>query len=197
MIFNGGIVNFNVHDLTAFTITVGRVQSARNEARGARDHHRQRDRSVEGNLAPGGRTVGNMTVGGNVGFVTPSIFGPAPGGDLAIDSAGRHGRQTDRRGQPRHTRATEGNVDLSAGAMLGGGLGTGMLAGPSAIIIDPSGTVIDEFTNAPIGAGVILGTDAITVTSYAPDIVVGRCPRRPTESPSAQTRTTAPGSAPS
>jgi len=173
-IFNGGLVNFGVNDLTATTVAVGSSFSPI-EATLASSGIITGDVTVqiEGNLAPGGLgTVGTMTVRGNVDFVTPTVFGPSMGGDLAIDFG--PGGTADKLIVLDNalTPATEGNVDLTAGARLGGELGTGQLTGPSAVIVDPSGAVTGQFTNAPLGVGLIVGTDAVNVVAYSPDIVV-------------------------
>jgi hypothetical protein len=179
--FNRGLFNFGPNDLSALRITVG-ASLEPVEATLASAGTVTGDITVQftGNLAPGGLgTVGNMTVRGNVRFVTPSIFGNGPGGDFAVDFG--PGGTADKLIVVDNpiTPGPDGLVDLSAGAMLGGGLGTGQLTGPSAVIIDPATAVVGQFTNAPIGAGVILGTDAITVISYAPQVVVVPMPASP------------------
>ena len=118
-----------------------------------------------GNLAPGGLgTVGTMTVRGNVTFESPGIF-TGPGGDLAIDFGVGQADQLKVVDNP-GTLPVEGAVDLSAGARLGGGLGTGQLTTPTATILDSTGLLTGQFSNAPIGTGLLVGMDAITVTQY-------------------------------
>jgi hypothetical protein len=121
---------------------------------------------LRGNLAPGGlNTIGTMTVRGNVTFATPGLFGTGPGGDFAVDFGPGVADQLKVVDNP-GTLIAEGRVDLSAGARLGGGLGSGQLTPPGAVIIDSTGLLTGEFTNAPVGKGILVGTDAIMVDSY-------------------------------
>lgn len=106
-----------------------------------------------GNLAPGGvGTVGTMTVTGNVTL----------NGDLAIDFGPAGADKL----------VATGNVSIGASSMLGGGLGVGRLTGV-ATVIDAGGAVGGTFLNAPVGVPALVGTDAITVLTYTPDVIVG------------------------
>jgi hypothetical protein len=108
-----------------------------------------------GNLAPGGvGTVGLLTVFGDVLFA---------GGDFAVDFGP---------GGTADELIVIGDVTINGISRLGGGLGTGQLTGPTATLIDYSGTLVGTFGNAAVGAPVLVGTDAVTVLTYAPDLLV-------------------------
>ncbi|HJZ90837.1 MAG TPA: hypothetical protein VKE40_08175 [Gemmataceae bacterium] len=108
-----------------------------------------------GNLAPGGvGTVGLLTVVGDVLFT---------GGDFAVDFGP---------GGTADELFVIGNVTISGSSRLGGGLGTGQLTSPTATLIDYSGTLVGTFSNASLGVPVLVGTDAITVLTYAPKLLV-------------------------
>lgn len=107
-----------------------------------------------GSLAPAGiGPAGTLLVTGNVDFID---------GDLAIDFGAGTADQL----------IVTGNVSISGFCQLGGGLGTGQLTSGSATLIDCNGTLSGEFTNAPVGTPVLVGTDAISVLTYTPDLIV-------------------------
>jgi hypothetical protein len=104
---------------------------------------------------PGGRldpglpgTPGTMQVNGNVTFA---------GGDLVLDL-----------GPTCDLLHVLGNVTI-AGGNLGGGAGSGHLTGPGDVqVLRYTGTLTGQFDNAPVGAAVQVGGDAVRVTNYGP-----------------------------
>jgi len=170
--FVSGLIVLGANDFAAATITVGGL-SSQTEATlsGGGTITGNVFVNPSGNLAPGGLgTAGTTTVVGNVSF---------DGGDFAVDFGGAGTTDQLRVRDNPLSLPLEGNLVIQDAARLGGGLGTGQLTAASAIIIDYDGSRFGEFVNAPVGAGVLVGTDAITVTSYSPDVVVAPMPASP------------------
>jgi hypothetical protein len=60
-----------------------------------------------------------------------------------------------------------GNVTLTGAKLGGGGDGWGAIDSPYSVL-DYTGTLTGQFDNAPVGASLIVGTDAVTVSQYGP-----------------------------
>jgi hypothetical protein len=148
-LFEGNMSLGGNKDLSAAEVTIGQLSNAI-EATLGMDGTLTGNLVVlaTGNLSPGGiGTVGTMNVTGNVNLV----------GDYAVDF-GTLGA-TDRLN-------VTGNLTIGPNSMLGAGLGSGNLSVASAIIIDYGGNLSGTFVNASVDVPVLVGTDAVTVTSY-------------------------------
>lgn len=122
-----------------------------------------------GGLAPGGvNKVGTMTVRGDVTL----------DGDFELDLAVTPGGPTDKLvvvDNPDTVGTTEGNITLGPDSKLGQS-GIGEVPGASVVVIDAATPVAGQFSNAPPGVGLLIGTDYARIQTYTPDVVIDAMP---------------------
>ncbi|MBO0697545.1 MAG: hypothetical protein J2P46_04060 [Zavarzinella sp.] len=122
-----------------------------------------------GGLAPGGLgKVGTMTVRGDVTL----------DGDFELDLAVTPGGPTDKLvvvDNPNTVGTTEGNITLGPDSKLGQS-GIGEVPGAPVVVIDAATPVAGQFSNAPPGVGLLIGTDYARIQTYTPDVVIDAMP---------------------
>lgn len=161
--FATGTVTHGANDLRADTVRVGDSIADTREVTFGNGTGAVNGTLVvlsDGNLAPGGvGTVGALTVLGSVVF---------QGGDFAVDL----GATSD------HLQVV-GDLTLTAGR-LGNEQSTGALTGPGDVaLIDFTGSLTGQFSNAPLGSGFYLADEVVRVTHYGPaatGVTVARVP---------------------
>ncbi|HKB06443.1 MAG TPA: hypothetical protein VKD90_29885 [Gemmataceae bacterium] len=122
-----------------------------------------------GSLAPGGLSkVGTMTVRGDVTL----------DGDFELDLSVTPGGPADLLhviDNPNTVGTTEGNITIGLASNLGL-FGVGQVPGNQVVVIDAATPVVGQFANAPLGAGLLMGTDYARVKAYTPDVVIEAMP---------------------
>jgi hypothetical protein len=122
-----------------------------------------------GSLAPGGLSkVGTMTVRGDVIL----------DGDFDLDLSVTPGGPADLLqviDNPNTVGTTEGNITIGLASNLGL-FGVGQVPGAQVVVIDAAAPVVGQFANAPVGAGLLMGTDYARVKAYTPDVVIEAMP---------------------
>src|SRR5262249_13426521 len=129
-----------------------------------------------------GTLTGNIVVESDGLLSTHGQLGPT--GTLTVigDATFDGGTYAPNLGDGSDRLVVDGNVTL-VGATLSGGFGEGALPGAPATVLDYTGTLTGTFANAPVGAGLIVGTDGVSVSEYGPPgtgVVLDPLPASPT-----------------